>query len=151
VASLTPLTPLDVPDLLDFLRRSDLTLSGLDVPGVRLWLLRDQSGRVCGSTGYELSETGEDALIRSVAVDHSQRGRGLGVELGQFALDRAAAGGARRAWLFSRRSGPFWQRLGFQPADRAKLAEVLAGTHQVALFRRTGQLEHEVAWSRPLA
>jgi N-acetylglutamate synthase-like GNAT family acetyltransferase len=150
VDSLSPLLLADVPDLLDFLNRSDLTLSGLDAPSVRLWLLRDETGTVQGSTGYELSENGEDVLIRSVAVDASLRGRGLGLELGQFALDHAAADGARRAWLFSRRSGPFWQRLGFTPADRAQLAATLASTHQVALFRQTGQLEREVAWTRPL-
>ena len=30
------------------------------------------------------------------------------------------------------------------------LADVLAGTHQVRLFRETGQLGREVAWSRPI-
>ncbi len=65
-------------------------------------------------------------------------------------MGQAASAGAARAWLFSRRSGPFWQGLGFDPADRDDLATVLAGTTQVDLFRRTGQLAREVAWSRPL-
>ncbi len=56
-----------------------------------------------------------------------------------------------RAWLFSRRSGPFWQSLGFESADRDELAEALAGTHQVRLFQQTGQVSREVAWSRLLA
>ncbi|MFI1382202.1 GNAT family N-acetyltransferase [Embleya sp. NPDC020886] len=147
---LAPLTPGDVPDLHDFLVRADLTLSGLDAAGVRLWLLRDGGGRVRGSTGFELSAAGDHALIRSVAVDREARGRGLGLELARFALDRAAAAGARHAWLFSRRSGPFWRRLGFEPADRTRLAAVLAETHQVTLFRTSGQLDREVAWSRAL-
>ncbi|MET7303089.1 GNAT family N-acetyltransferase [Embleya sp. NPDC005575] len=149
-SALVPLAPADLPDLHDFLVRADLTLSGLDAAGVRLWLLRDGGGRVCGSTGYELSATGDHALIRSVAVDREARGRGLGLELAHFALDHAAAAGARRAWLFSRRSGPFWQRLGFEPADRTRLASFLADTHQVTLFRASGQLDREVAWSRDL-
>ncbi|WP_220037551.1 hypothetical protein [Curtobacterium sp. MCLR17_007] len=57
---------------------------------------------------------------------------------------------ADRAWLFSRRSGPFWQRLGFVPAELSTLAAVLADTTQVTLFRASGQLEREVAWSRCL-
>ncbi|WP_439689521.1 hypothetical protein ACRQ4C_17070 [Curtobacterium sp. SP.BCp] len=65
-------------------------------------------------------------------------------------MEQAVSTGADRAWLFSRRSGPFWQGLGFRPADRETLAAVLADTSQVALFRRTGQLGREVAWSRPL-
>ncbi|WP_292709200.1 GNAT family N-acetyltransferase [Microbacterium sp. 67-17] len=103
-----------------------------------------------GSTGYELSGDGDHALIRSVAVASPVRSRGRGKALARFALARAAEGGAKRAWLFSRRSGPFWQQLGFEPADRYELADALANTHQVRLFQQTGQLHNERAWSRAL-
>lgn len=149
--SAVPVTSADLTDLTSFLRRADLTLHGLDAPGVRLWLNRDVSGAVTGSTGFELSDDGAHALIRSVAVDASQRGQGLGLRLARFALEQAAAAGAEQAWLFSRRSGPFWQRLGFEPADRGELAAALALTQQVSRFRQSGQLGQEVAWSRPLA
>lgn len=142
--------PDDVADLTAFLGEVDLTLSGLDAPTVRLWVGRDAEGRVVASTGYEVSEDGRHALLRSVAVSPAARSAGLGSELARFALDHAAGGGARTAWLFSRRSGPFWEGLGFAPADRDELAAVLAATHQVRLFAATGQLAREVAWSRPL-
>lgn len=141
----------EVPALAAFLSVADLTTSGLDGAGVRLWLERDEHGAVVGSTGYELSGDGRHALIRSVAVGSAQRSRGRGSALARFALERAAAEGATTAWLFSRRSGPFWQSLEFAPADRYELARVLAETHQVRLFRQTGQLDGETAWSRPLA
>lgn len=141
----------DVEELTAFLREVDLTLSGLDAPSVRLWLERDRSGAIVGSTGYEISADGRHALIRSVAVSPAHRSRGSGTSLARFALDRAADEGATTAWLFSRRSGPFWQSLDFTPADRGELARALADTHQVRLFRQTGQLDREVAWSRPLA
>lgn len=140
----------DVDALTAFLSDVDLTLSGLDAPGVRLWIERDESGAVVGSTGYEISGDGDHALIRSVAVSSTQRSRGRGSALARFAIDRAAEEGALRAWLFSRRSGPFWQSLGFASADRDELAEALADTHQVRLFQQTGQLAREVAWSRRL-
>jgi len=140
----------DRPALLDLLTRADLTLSGLDDPAVRLWVLREGDGTVVGSTGYELSGDGRHALVRSVAVADRLRGKGTGLRLAEWALARAADEGAGRAWLFSRRSGPFWRRLGFSAADRDDLATALAGTHQVELFTRTGQLDREVAWSRLL-
>ncbi|GAA1516836.1 N-acetylglutamate synthase-like GNAT family acetyltransferase [Agromyces terreus] len=143
--------PTDVEALTAFLREVDLTLSGLDASGVRLWVERDEAGAVVGSTGYEISSDGQHALIRSVAVSPTQRSRGRGSALASFALDRAAEEGARRAWLFSRRSGPFWQSLGFESADRDELAEALADTHQVRLFQESGQLGREVAWSRPIS
>lgn len=140
--------PADVDEVRAFLRAADLTLAGLDSPTVRLWLERDDDGRVVGSTGWESSTDGRHALIRSVAVAH--RGTGAGSRLARHALADAAASGARRAWLFSRRSGPFWQSLGFAPADRDTLAAALADTHQVRLFAETGQLAREIAWSLPL-
>ncbi|WP_082008368.1 GNAT family N-acetyltransferase [Microbacterium mangrovi] len=147
---LLPVTPADIADLRTFLRDVDLTVAGLDAPTVRLWIERDTSGAVIGSTGFELSADAEHALIRSVGVAPGRRTAGAGSRLASFALDAAARAGAMRAWLFSRRSGPFWQKLGFVPADRDALAAALRDTHQVRLFVRTGQLHREVAWSRPL-
>jgi len=140
----------DVAALAAFLQDVDLTVSGLDAATVRLWVLRDDAGRIVGSTGFEVGGDGRHALIRSVAVGADGRAAGTGTRLARFACAQAAEGGARDAWLFSRRSGPFWQRLGFSPADRGELARVLAGTHQVELFRATGQLDREVAWRMPL-
>ncbi len=142
--------PDDVTDLVGFLRSVDLTTAGLDAPTVRLWVDRDARGRITGSTGYELSPDGAHALVRSVAVAPSARRAGYGTALARHALAAAAAEGARRAWLFSRRSGGFWRTLGFVPADRDAMAAALDATHQVRLFTATGQLAHEVAWSRPL-
>jgi N-acetylglutamate synthase-like GNAT family acetyltransferase len=147
---LTPVGPDDVAALVGFLRGVDLTTAGVDEPTVRLWVDRDAGGRVTGSTGYELDPDGEHALVRSVAVDPAVRRSGYGTALARHALSAAAAEGARRAWLFSRRSGGFWRTLGFVPADRDALAAALAATHQVRLFAATGRLAREVAWSRPL-
>lgn len=143
--------PSDVDDLRAFLRDADLTLAGLEATTVRLWLERDSMGRIVGTTGYEVSEDGQHALIRSVAVSAEHRAAGGGTRLARFALAAATAEGSRTAWLFSRRSGPFWQKLGFTPADRDQLAVSLADTHQVRLFVATGQLDREVAWSKSLA
>ncbi|MEO7017782.1 MAG: GNAT family N-acetyltransferase [Leifsonia sp.] len=146
-----PVTPIDVRVLRDFLSEVDLTLAGLDAPTVKLWIERAADGCIIGSTGYELSTDGRHALIRSVAVAPTRRAMGAGSRLANFALTNAASHGATRAWLFSRRSGPFWQKLGFQVADRHELALALAQTHQVRLFVDSGQLEREIAWSRPLS
>lgn len=149
--NLGPAADLDMADISAFLRIADLTLSGLDSPTVHLWIARDEiTGRIFATTGYESSEDGRHALIRSVAVDPGLRGAGIGLQLAQFAIERAVEAGARQAWLFSRRSGPFWQKAGFSSATVKDLANALAATHQVQLFTETGQLEREVAWSRQL-
>lgn len=147
---LAVLAPTDVPELKVFLLRAGLTSSGLGDPAVRMWLLRTPEGQLQACAGYELSDDGEHALIRSVAVDASRRREGLGHRLAEEVLDRAVQEGARRAWLFSRRGGSFWERLGFRPADRAALTGVFARTHQVRHFQCIGLMHEEVAWWRSL-
>jgi len=141
----------DAADVRSFLRQVDLTLAGIDEPAVRLWIERGSHGEIIGTTGFELSEDGRHALMRSVAVAPDCRVGGTGSRLARHAMREARTAGATRAWLFSRRSGPFWQKLGFVGADRDELAAVLPHTHQVRLFIETGQLECEVAWSQYLA
>ena len=140
----------DVDELRGFLHEVDLTLAGLDAPTVRLWVERSDSGQIIGSTGFELSENRNHALIRSVAVAPLHRTAGAGTRLARYAIEQANAAGATRAWLFSRRSGPFWQKLGFTGADRHELPTALPNTYQVQLFIESGQLDREVAWSRAL-
>lgn len=142
--------PGGVAELARFLRAADLTVSGLEERSVTLWVTRDEHGAILGSTGYELSVDARQALVRSVAVAPAARGDGLGSRLARFALWQAADDGAQSAWLFSRRSGPFWQGLAFRPADAAALAAALPDTHQVRLFTQTGQLDVEQAWHRSL-
>lgn len=144
------MAPDDLDGVRGFLTACDLTVAGLGAAGVHLWAVRDADGAIVATTGYERSADGRHALLRSVAVGPSRRGSGTGTRLARFAMAAAAADGAEVAWLFSRRSGPFWQALGFAPADRAELAGALAGTTQVELFRSSGQLDREVAWTRPI-
>jgi N-acetylglutamate synthase-like GNAT family acetyltransferase len=145
------MTAEDGPALRQFLARTGLTFGGLDSPAVRLWMLRDSEGAVQGTAGYEASSDVSDVLIRSVAVDPRLRGSGIGSHLAQFTLDEASRRGARRAWLFSGPAGPFWQRLGFVPTDLASITRALPHTHQIRLFKGTGQLDRKKPWLKSLA
>jgi N-acetylglutamate synthase-like GNAT family acetyltransferase len=139
-------TAADAFALGEFLRSVDLTTAGLDDSHLQLWIDLDPDGRIVGTTGFEFTDG--DALIRSVAVAAHLRGSGRGTELARFALDQVIALGAQRAWLMSRRSGAFWQTLGFVSADIHQLAAALLTTTQVREFAATGQLDYETAWLR---
>ena len=116
--SFAPVSLSDVDALRGFLRDVDLTLAGLDELAVSIWVERDADTEIVGSTGFELSNDRKHALIRSVAVAPLHRAAGAGSRLARYAMDQAHAMGATRAWLFSRRAGPFWQQLGFASADK---------------------------------
>jgi hypothetical protein len=129
-------SPTDIDVLRQFLTEADLTLAGLDAPTVRLWVQRDGTGAIIGSTGYEASAEGHHALIRSVAVARGHRSAGAGSRLAMHATEPTMPGYSLVDPV--------------QPAERDALARVLSETHQVQLFEQTGQLGREVAWSRPL-
>lgn len=139
----------DVDDVRDFLRACDLTPAGLDEPGVGCGRCA-RPVKSWGRPGSRRMGAGAQVLLRSVAVAPAGRAAGAGTRFARHALDQAVGLGARRAWLFSRRSGPFWQRLGFGEADRDALVAAIPDAHQVRLSARTGRLEREVAWGLDL-
>ena len=139
-------SPADLADVREFLTEADLTLAGLS--SASLWVDRDSDGHITATTGFEL--VGQHALIRSVAVRPDLRGTGIGLRFAALACVEAQLAGATTAWLFSRRSGVFWQKLGFAPASTDDLVAALGSTSQVQLFATTGQLAREVAWRREL-
>ena len=143
-----PAAPGDVFELTSFLAAADLTTVGLDNPDLHLWVDLDADGRITASTGFEL--VGSHALIRSVAVAAGLRGQGRGLELARYALETATTLGATHAWLFSRRSGEFWQKLGFHRTDITELVAAVGSTAQVRAFVASGQINFEVGYSRPL-
>jgi len=139
-------TAADLPHVERFLVDADLTVAGLS--NASLWMETDADGAITSTTGFE--RVGSHVLIRSVAVRPDLRGTGVGLRNAAFAILEAQLAGATTAWLFSRRSGPFWQKLGFWRAPTEELVEALGDTAQVRLFVETGQLANEVAWRRLL-
>ena len=64
---------------------------------------------------------GDEAYLHSVAVAEDARGHHLGTLVTAAALRRAAADGARTAYLLTETAEGFFRRLGFEPIDRHAL------------------------------
>lgn len=79
-------------------------------------LVATDSGGVVGTAGLELR--GGDAVLRSVAVAQSHRGRGLGERLVLAALDLAREQGVRDVYLLTETAEHFFPRFGFQVVRR---------------------------------
>lgn len=112
-----PATPGELAPVLDLLQRSKLPTAGLAEHRETLLVAVD-GGRIVGSAALELY--GEAVLLRSVAVDPAQRGRGLGLALTHAALDLATDQGAAAVYLLTETAGKFFDRLGFRPIPRAQ-------------------------------
>jgi amino-acid N-acetyltransferase len=87
------------------------------------------------------------ALLRSLYVVDTMRGRGIGAELVASARKAAHTRGARSLYMFGTDAGDFFKRFGFAEVPIAQLVAALGGTPLVRYYRaRPDDLALEVAW-----
>lgn len=107
------------------------------------WWLAFRDGIEIGCIGLEYGDGA--SLIRSVAVEESERNLGLGDALVNTALDAARARKDAAVYLFSK-TDDFWQRYGFQPVEMDELVAALPEAPQVLAGLQWDWLEREQAW-----
>lgn len=109
-AAFRPALPDDVPDMVRLLTAASLPPFPVGDHWDTFWLL-EGDGAVVGMIGLEVY--GPSALLRSVVVDESLRGKGLGDLLTQKAISEARSRGVRNVYLFTMDRAPFFERYGF--------------------------------------
>jgi amino-acid N-acetyltransferase len=114
--TIEPAAAADLTAVVSLLQQNTLPPDGLS-DHVGSLLVARRGDMVVGSAGLELY--GPDVLLRSVAVDSSCRGRGLGRLLTEAALALAQARGARRVYLLTETAADFFPRFGFRLTARA--------------------------------
>ena len=110
----------DLTAVLDLLERSGLPTIGLSEHLDTLLVAHD-GGRVVGSAALELH--GDNALLRSVAVDATARGAGFGRRLTEAALELARRHGIGDVFLLTTTAGRFFPRFGFAVVERSNVPE----------------------------
>ncbi|MFN2386416.1 MAG: arsenic resistance N-acetyltransferase ArsN2 [Thermoanaerobaculia bacterium] len=113
-----PLRREELPALLRLLEKSKLPIAGVE-DHLDTALAAREGGRLVGSAVLEIY--GQDALLRSVAVDPELRGRGLGLRLAGAALALAAERGPTDVFLLTETASEFFPRLGFREVPRSGL------------------------------
>jgi len=83
-----------------------------------------------GLVGLEIC--GDDALLRSLAVSESDRGRGLGSALVRRAEDYAAARRVKQIYLLTTTAEDFFSRLGYSRMDRTEAPVSIQRTSEFA-------------------
>lgn len=127
--AIRPATPADRIRVEELLRAEGLPLDGIPVDLTRFVVAESAQG-VVGAAGLELY--GAAALLRSVVVDPSLRGTGLGRRLVERACADAAEAGVDVIYLLTTTAPGYFPRLGFTRIDR-KAAP--AGLSDSAEFR----------------
>ena len=108
----------DLPVVLDLLRRCNLPQAGLE-QHLATTLVAREGVRIVGCAALELY--GRAALLRSVAVEPSSRGLGLGAQLTHAALDLARAHAVQTVYLLTESAGEFFPRFGFRVIPRPEV------------------------------
>ena len=98
------------------LAQHHLPLDGLDAHGRTTYVVR-QNGRLVACAALEVYADG--ALLRSVAVDGQQRGRGLGQVVVRAAIAAAEALELPSLYLLTTTAVGFFPKFGFERITRA--------------------------------
>jgi len=116
--SIGPANINDLPAILSLLEKSDLPQDGL-AGHVATTLVAREGQRIVGSAALELY--GTEALLRSVVVEESLRGRGLGQQLTQATLNLAKQHKVKTVFLLTETASKFFSRFGFHPIARSQV------------------------------
>ena len=105
------------------LSSSDLPLDGLDA-GLPLALVAAEGGRLVGCGAIE--PYGASGLLRSVCVEASVRGTGVGRRLVEELEKLALASGIDELYLLTETAGAWFPRFGYEPAERSGVPAAMA-------------------------
>jgi N-acetylglutamate synthase-like GNAT family acetyltransferase len=143
LAMLREATTYDLHRIAQLLQASGLRTEGILEENTRYWLACNGPDLI-GAIGLELGPT--CALLRSAFVSPGERGKGIGRELTEHALQWAWQNGFEAVYCFSTDAGPYWIRRGFKECAVEEVVRELPDAPQVRLFDRLGWLPTEVAY-----
>ncbi len=114
--AIEPIDRSELSSVVALLGRAKLVGDGLD-EHLDTVLVARRAGRIVGCVALEVYDDG--ALLRSLAVDESMRGGGLGLALTEAALRLARDRAAGTLYLLTETAAEFFPRFGFRRISRA--------------------------------
>jgi amino-acid N-acetyltransferase len=125
--TITPANPADRQAIVELLQSQKLPTQ--DLPArLENFMLVKENGKIIGSVGLEIYKN--YGLLRSLAVDASQQGNGLGKTLYKTALELAQQKKVQELYLITTTAAPFFKKLGFTQIKRTDAPAPIAATAQ---------------------
>lgn len=128
--SVRPARPEHLGAIRALLRECDLPVEDLTPDHLAHFLVVHGGTCLRGCVGLE--PVGDAALLRSLAVRPSDRGRALGTRLVEAAERTARADGLRTLYLFTTTAAEYFRRRGYERVERAELPEAVRQTEEAA-------------------
>ena len=133
----------DGPPILQLLSAAQLPVDGL-LDHLDTAVVARAGGRVVGCAALELYTDG--ALLRSVVVDDSLNGQGIGTRLTTAALDLASVLGMPAVYLLTTTAEAFFPRFGFSLIARSEVP----GSVQVSVEFRSACPSTAAVMKKPI-
>jgi len=140
---IAPATLADTLSIHELLTDCDLSTLEVLAPGTMYFVARIGE-KLVGVCGLEFD--GESALLRSVAVDNSTRGRGIARALIDGAIQELHRRSVRVLFLFSKDTGAYFENLGWVEVPVGEAADALRQAPQVKRYDRVGWYVDERAF-----
>jgi len=136
----------DLAAVLALLGRAHLPTAGV-AESLSHFIVAEREGELIGVAGLEVY--GASALLRSVAVEDSWRGSGVGKALIDRALDQAWQAGIEDVFLLTTTAERYFPRFGFSCVSRDEVGEEVrasvefqdACSSSAVVMRKTLQLD----------
>jgi amino-acid N-acetyltransferase len=125
--SISAATPADVPRIHELLAAANLPTDGVEDHWKTFVVARIGDG-IVGCGGAEAYQVA--ALIRSIVVDPSHRGGGLGRRIVRQLLDRLASRGLREFYILTTDAEAYFKKRGFRTIDRDEVHPQLLASSQ---------------------
>jgi protein-tyrosine-phosphatase/N-acetylglutamate synthase-like GNAT family acetyltransferase len=120
----------DLSAIEELVRRCELPTAVVRDQFPSAYVVARRQGSIVGVAALE--RFGADALLRSVAVEPSERGLGTGLALVANRLVAAKATGAGVATLLTTTAAPYFARFGFTEANRSNASAALQASPELA-------------------
>lgn len=122
----------DMGEVIDLLKRAELPAEDItpDLMG-NFYAYRNEK-RIIGIVGLEIYN--DSALLRSLAVDSSERGRGIGKMLVEFAEKSALRKNVKSVYLLTTTAEKFFELNGYVSVARTEAPEPIKNTKEFSII-----------------
>jgi amino-acid N-acetyltransferase len=115
----------DIERIETLLRGAHLPLEGAR-HAFRVGFVAEQHAAIVGAVALEMYP--DSALLRSLVVEQTAQGKGLGGRLTQAAIDEAQRRGVNAIYLLTTTADQFFPRFGFVTVDRQAMPASIQGS-----------------------
>ena len=118
----------DSEELTAFLKQNGLPSRDISLEGNLFHIYRDESEKMIGCGGLEFY--GDGSLMRSIAVEETNRGKSFGTEIVSQLINDAKKQGVKKIYLLTDTAPLFFKKLGFVIVPREAVPALIKNSSE---------------------